>query len=73
MKKVYKLEDLDCAHCATKMQDAVAKIDGVKGVSVNFLMQKFSLEAADDVFEDVLNQALKVCKKIEPDCKIIVK
>lgn len=73
MKKVYKLEDLDCAHCATKMQDAVAKIEGAKGVSVNFIMQKFTLEAADEAFDDVLKQAVKVFKKIEPDCKIIIK
>ena len=28
MKKVFKLEDLDCAHCAKKMEDGIAKIDG---------------------------------------------
>ena len=29
MKKVFQLEDLDCANCAAKMQDAILKIDGV--------------------------------------------
>ena len=63
MKKVFKLEDLDCAHCAAKMQDAIAKIDGVKSVSVNFLMQKMTLEADDAVFEDVLKKAQKAIKR----------
>ncbi|MBQ8404108.1 MAG: heavy-metal-associated domain-containing protein [Clostridia bacterium] len=72
MKKVFKLEDLDCAHCAAKMQDAIAKIDGVKSVSVNFLMQKMTLEADDAVFEDVLKKAQKAIKKVEPDCKVIL-
>ena len=72
MKKVFKLEDLDCAHCAAKMQDAIAKIDGVKSVSVNFLMQKMTLEADDAVFEDVLKKAQKAIKKVEPDCRIIL-
>ena len=72
MKKVFKLEDLDCAHCAAKMQNAIAKIDGVKSVSVNFLMQKMTLEADDAVFEDVLKKAQKAIKKVEPDCRIIL-
>ncbi len=72
MKKVFKLQDLDCAHCAAKMQDAIAKIDGVTSVSVNFLMQKMTLEADDAVFDDVLKKAQKAIKKVESDCKIIL-
>ena len=72
MKKVFKLEDLDCAHCAAKMQDAIAKIDGVKAVSINFLMQKMTLEADDAVFDDVLKKAQKAIKKVEPDCRIVL-
>lgn len=71
MKKVFKLEDLDCAHCAAKMQDAIAKIDGVTSVSINFLMQKMTLEADEAVFEDVLKKAQKAIKKVEPDCRIV--
>ena len=72
MKKVFKLEDLDCAHCAAKMQDAIAKIDGVNSVSINFLMQKMTLDADDAVFEDVLKKAQKAIKKVEPDCRIVL-
>ncbi len=73
MRKVFKLEDLDCAHCAQKMEDGIRKLDGVKDVKVNFIMQKLTLEADDDKFDDVLRSAVQVCKKIEPDCRIIVK
>lgn len=72
MKKVFKLEELDCAHCAAKMQTAIAKIDGVKSVSINFLMLKMTLEADDAVFDEVLKKAQKAIKKIEPDCKIVL-
>lgn len=72
MKKTFVLEDLDCAHCAAKMEDAVRKIDGVDSVSVNFLAQKMVLEAADDRFDEVLKEAVAVCKKIEPDCEIVL-
>ena len=73
MKKVFKLEDLDCANCARKMEDGIKKIKGVKDAKVNFIMQKFTLEADDDKFDAVLQEAVKVCKKIEPDCRIIIK
>ena len=72
MKKVFKLEELDCAHCAAKMQTAIAKIDGVKSVSVNFLMQKLTLEADDSAFDEIVKKAQKAIKKIEPDCKIVL-
>lgn len=72
MKKVFKLEDIDCAHCAAKMEDAIRKIDGVQSVQVNFLAQKLTLEAPDDRFDGILAEAVRACKKIEPDCTILV-
>ena len=72
MKKVFELDEVDCANCARKMQEAVAKIDGVDNVTVNFFTQKMTLEAADDKFDGVLKEALKVLKKVEPDCEVIV-
>ena len=71
MKKKFKCE-VDCANCAAKMTDAVKKIDGVKNANVNFIMQKFTIEADDDVFDDVLTKAVKACKKVEPDCEIFI-
>ncbi len=71
MKKVYRLEDLDCANCAAKMERAIAKIEGVSAVSVSFLMQKLSLEAEDARFEEIRDEVVRVCKKVEPDCRVI--
>ncbi len=71
MKKVFMLEDLDCAHCAAKMEDAIAKLDGVNSVTVSFLAQKLTIDADDASFDDVLKKAVKIIKKIEPDCKVI--
>ncbi len=72
MKKVLKLQDLDCAACAQKMEDAIKKLDGVEDAQVSFLMQKLTLTAADDRFDDLVKQVMKVCKRVEPDCKILV-
>ncbi len=72
MKKTYKLEDLDCANCAAKMEDAIKKIDGVTNASVSFIMQKMTIEAADDRFDQILKDVLKTIKKVEPDCRVIL-
>ena len=71
MKKTYKLEDLDCANCAAKMERAVAKIDGVNSVSISFMSQRMAIEADDSRFEEIMDQVVKTCKKVEPDCRII--
>ena len=60
MKKTIKLIDLDCGHCAAKIQKAVQKIDGVNDVEVNFLSQKMVLEAADDRFQEIAEEAVKL-------------
>lgn len=73
MKKVFKIEDIDCAHCAAKMEAEILKLDGVISARVNFLAEKLTLEADDGVFDSVLKQACDICKKIEPDCKVIIK
>lgn len=70
MKKKFELVDLDCAHCAAKMEEGIKKIDGVVSAQVNFMAQKLTLEAADGDFDRVLKEAVKVCKRIEPDCEI---
>lgn len=70
MRKVFKLTDLDCAHCAQKIEDAIAKLEGVEKVHVNFLAQKMTLVAADDRFEEIARQAKEICRKVEPDCTL---
>lgn len=70
MKKRFDLEDLDCANCALKMEEAIKKIDGVWDASVSFMTQKMTVEADDDRFDAIMKQVVKTCKKVEPDCVI---
>ena len=71
MKKVFKLRDLDCANCARKMEDAIRKIDGVEDVQVSFMMQKLTLTADEARFEEIVDKAVKACRRVEPDCEIV--
>ena len=63
---------MDCANCAQKMEDAIKKIDGVEDAAVSFLMQKMTITAEDSRFDDIMKQVVKICRKVEPDCKILL-
>ncbi len=66
MKKKYECE-IDCANCAAQVQEAIGKIPGVQSVKLNFMMQKFTLEAEDERFDEILQEAIRIGKTIEPD------
>lgn len=70
MKKTFKMTDLECAHCAAKMEDGIKKLPGVNDVTISFLTQKLTIDADDEQFDAIMQQAVKICKKIEPDCVI---
>ena len=69
MKKSYKI-DVDCANCAAKMERAVAKIPGVKSVSISFLTQKITVETEGDDLDEIMKEAARACKKVERGCVI---
>ena len=73
MKKSYEMEELDCAHCAAKMETAIGAIDGVVSASINFFAQKLTIEYADGADErKILKEAQKACKKVDSDCRILL-
>ena len=72
MKKRYKITDLCCANCAAKMENAIRKLPGVTSATVNFLTQKLSVEADDEGFNDIMKEVVEICRKVEPDCTIIL-
>ena len=72
MKKRFKMEDLDCANCAAKMEALIKKIPGVHDASMNFMTQKLTLEADDDRFEEILAEAQKCCDRVDKGCRILI-
>lgn len=69
MKKTYRI-DVDCANCASKMERSIEKIPGVTSISISFLTQKLKIEADDERFDEIMQEAAKACKKIERGCVI---
>lgn len=71
MTKTFKLQDLDCANCAAKMENEINKLEGVEA-TVNFMSQKMTVTAPDEGFDATMKKIAKLCKKVEPDCEIIM-
>lgn len=72
MKKKFKMQDLDCANCAAKMEDAIRHIEGVSDATVSFMTQKLTIEADEERFDEIMKEVISVCAKVEPDCKILM-
>lgn len=72
MKKKFKLQNLDCANCAAKMEEAIKKIEGVSDAGVSFMTQKMMIDAEEGRFDEIMEEVVKVCRKVEPDCKIMM-
>ena len=72
MKKKFKLQDLDCANCAAKMEESIKKIDGVNDAVVSFMTQKMTVDAEGARFDEIMDEVVRVCAKVEPDCQILL-
>ena len=72
MKKKFKLQDLDCANCAAKMEESIKKIDGVNDAVVSFMTQQMTVDADDERFDEIMDEVVRVCAKVEPDCQILL-
>lgn len=73
MKKTYKMSGVDCANCAAKMEKEISKLDGVKACSVNFVLQKLTIEADAENMAGIIEKAGAVCKRIDRHAEIIAK
>ncbi len=71
MKKVVKIQGLDCANCAKYLEGEINKLSGIKNAKIEFVKQTLEFES-DDV-DKSLEKVIALTKKIEPDAKIIYK
>ncbi len=70
MKKNIKIENLDCANCAAKLESKLAKIEGINHVSINFLSQRMIIDIKDELYEQTVENLKYTVKKFEPECII---
>ncbi len=72
MKKIYNMENLECASCAAKMENAISKLEGVNSASISFISQKLTIDADEELLPKIMKKAVKIISKIEPDCEVIL-
>ena len=72
MQKVFKMQDLACAHCAAKMEDGINKLDGVTKATVSFMTQKLTIELDETRLDEIMAEAVKVVKNVDPECEILL-
>ena len=67
MKKKYKVENIDCANCAAKLETAIQKIEGVEEATLSFMTQKLTIEAKGEDFDKIMSEVVAIAQKMEPD------
>lgn len=67
MKKKYKVENIDCANCAAKLETAIQKIEGVEEATLSFMTQKLTIEAKEEDFDKIMSEVVAIAQKMEPD------
>ncbi len=70
MKRSYKIENLDCAHCAAKMEKAINKIKGVKHATVSFMLARLTIDADDENFENIIDEVDKAVSGVNITCRV---
>lgn len=70
MKKAFKVENLDCANCGAKIEDAVKNLDGVNKANLSFMTQRLVLDADESRFDAIVEEVKAICDRIEPGCTI---
>lgn len=70
MKSKFKIKGLDCANCATELERAIKKVEGVENGNINFITQKMEIEYDETRKEEIIQNIKKVIKKEEPDVTI---
>ena len=67
-RRIYRIQNLSCAHCASLMEEKIRKLPGVSDAVVVYATKQLRL-AADDP-EARLDQIRRVCMSIEPEVQI---
>ena len=71
MKRVYKIQGLDCAACAAKLERKLSNVKGVSDVNVDFMLQKTFVETDQDQLEEVFEEAEKIIRANVETCERI--
>ena len=70
MKNKFKINGLDCANCAAKLESEIQKVEGVSDASISFMTERLVIECEENKKQEIMDKVKKVIKKEEPDVTI---
>lgn len=70
MKYTYKIEDICCASCSSKIERAANKVNGISNFKINIMSQKINFESENNDLDSSLKEIKKIISRYEPDCKV---
>ena len=70
MKSKFKIKGLDCANCASQLERAIQKIEGIESASISFMTEKMEIEYDEAKKEEIMQNVKKVIRREEPDVTI---
>ena len=70
MKSKFKIKGLDCANCASELERAIQKLDGIESANISFMAQRMEIEYDDTRKEEIMQKVKKIIKTEEPDVTI---
>ena len=70
MKSKFRIKGLDCANCASGLERALNKIDGIENAVISFMTERLEIEYDENNKDEILKKVKKVIKKEEPDVTI---
>ena len=69
MTKSFAVNNLGCAHCGAKIEEAISKIEGIESAVLNFPLKKLNVNG--EFNEDTLVKMNEIARSIEPDVEIV--
>lgn len=70
MRSTFKIKGIDCANCATQLENAIGKVEGIQSASISFMAERMVLEYDENDAEEIMKKVKKIIKKEEPDATL---
>ena len=73
MQREYLLQGLDCANCASKIENALKSMDQIISATVSFMTTTLKIETKDNYRGDLTKDVERIVHKLEPDISVVDK
>ena len=65
MEKLFSVDNLDCAHCGSKIEEAISRLEGIESASLNYPLKK--LRISGELTDELINKVIETARMIEAE------